>query len=100
MPQNRPTHREIELAIEAADLAVGRSRGARKRLGRRRTPTRNEQLASCRAGCAEAATPLRSYIGMSAWGGIDIDDELAMKKAMEALRYERRQIDKMKDKRS
>jgi hypothetical protein len=32
---------------------------------------------------------------MVAWGGIELDDELAMKKAMEALRYERRQLTKM-----
>jgi hypothetical protein len=32
---------------------------------------------------------------MVAWDGIALDDELAMKKIMEALRYERRQIDKM-----
>lgn len=32
---------------------------------------------------------------MSAWGGISTDDDLAMKRVMEALRYERRQIDKM-----
>lgn len=33
---------------------------------------------------------------MAAWDKIALDDELAMKGVMEKLRYERRQIDKMK----
>jgi hypothetical protein len=83
-------------ALGAAERAVFHARSTRKKLGRRRTARRSTQLLAARQRCSEAAAPLRSYIGMIAWGGISLDDELAMKRQMEKLRYERRQIDKMK----
>lgn len=95
MPQPRPKSAEIATALGDAERAVTHARDTRKRLGRRRPPRREEQLTAARARCADAAIPLRSYIGMVAWGGISLDDELAMKRQMELLRYERRQIDKM-----
>lgn len=95
MSQPRPNPTEIAAAVEVATAAVRHSADVRKRHGRRRAPTREKQLTAARTRCAEVAQPLRSWLGMAAWGGIDIDDELAMKKIMEKLRYERRQIDKM-----
>lgn len=83
-------------ALGDAERAVSYSRDTRKRLGRRRTPTRKKLLLAARERCADAAVPMRSWLGMVAWGGITLDDELAMKRQMERLRYERRQIDKMK----
>lgn len=96
MPQARPKAPEITAVLGAAERAVLHSRSTRKKLGRRRTARRESQLLAARQRCAEAAAPLRSYIGMIAWEGIALDDELAMKRQMADLRYERRQIDKMK----
>lgn len=96
MTKLRPTPSQITVALSAAERAVMSSRETRKRLGRRRTNRRKTQLLAAREGCAEAAVPIRSWLGMAAWGGIALDDELAMKRQMERLRYERRQIDKMK----
>lgn len=95
MSKDRPTHDEIMAATARALGAAQNSAACRKRLRRRNPPTRDAQLRTMRSRCADAAPQLRSWIGMSAWGGISTDDDLAMKKAMEALRYERRQIDKM-----
>lgn len=96
MSQPRPNHKEIEAVIEAAERVAKASRATRADLGRRRTPTRAKRLRNAREQCSDAAKPFRPWLGMAAWGGIALDDELAMKKVMEALRYERRQIDKMK----
>lgn len=95
MSQPRPTHDEISAAVAAAERIAASAAAVRKRYHRRRAPQRKSALLGARTRCNEAAKPLRSWIGMSAWGGIDLEDELAMKKVMEALRYERRQIDKM-----
>lgn len=95
MSQPRPTHDQISAAVSAADRAVTAAVAVRKRYHRRRAPQRESALVGARTRCEESAKPLRSWIGMSAWGGIELDDELAMKKVMEALRYERRQIAKM-----
>lgn len=96
--QTSPTKDQIEAAISVAEEAVSHARDVRKRVGRRRTPKRKVQLTTARDRCASTAEPLRSFIGMVAWDkhGITLEQELDMKKAMEALRYERRQIDKMK----
>lgn len=94
--QAKPTSEQITAAIGVADDAVEHSRVLRKRLGRRRTPTRAAQLTAARERCAHAAEPLRSFIGMVAWHDLAVKHELAMKGAMQKLRYERRQIDKMK----
>lgn len=96
MSQPRPTYQEVAAGITAAERAAAASRETRLRLGRRRTKRRAQQLAAARQRCADAAKPLRSWLGMVAWGGIRQADEIAMKKVMEKLRYERRQIDKMK----
>lgn len=82
-------------ALAAGNSAAAAARDTRKRLGRRRTAQRTKQLTAARKRCADAAEPLRSWIGMVAWGGISLADELAMKNMMTKLRYERRQIDKM-----
>ena len=95
MSQPRPNPDQISAAIGAAERAVLFARETRKGLRRRRTARRAQRLSTARERCAAAARPLRSFIGMAAWDGIHIDDELAMKKVMEKLRYERRQIDKM-----
>lgn len=95
MRQNRPDHDEIANAVARAAAAAKSSAELRKKLRRRQTPTRAAQLDTARDRCSAAAPQLRSWIGMCAWGGIALDDELAMKRVMEALRYERRQIDKM-----
>lgn len=94
--QSPPTKPQIEAAVMVADEAVEHARGVRKRVGRRRTPKRAAQLSAARERCATAAVPLRSFIGMVAWYDLPVDQELAMKGAMQRLRYERRQIDKMK----
>ncbi len=83
-------------AVGAGERAVLSSRALRKRLGRRKTQRRRKQLTAAREACADAAKPLRSYIGMVAWEGISQEDEISMKNIMAKLRYERRQIDKMK----
>lgn len=96
--QTPPTKEQIEAAISVAKEATSHASDVRKRVGRRRTPKRAAQLTAARERCAAAADPLRSFIGMVAWDkhGITLEQELEMKKAMEKLRYERRQIDKMK----
>ncbi len=94
--QDSPTSEQIMAAIGVAAEAVAHARDVRKRVGRRRTPTRAAKLAAARARCAAAAEPLRSFIGMVAWHNLSNEQELDMKNAIAALRYERRQIDKMK----
>jgi hypothetical protein len=95
MAQKSPDHAEIEAAVAAAQTLADNSAAVRRRWRRRNAPTRQPALEGARQRCADAAPQLRSWIGMSAWGGISTDDDLAMKRVMEALRYERRQIDKM-----
>jgi hypothetical protein len=82
-------------AVSAARDAVERAGKMRRRLARRRTPHRDAELRAMQGECAEAAVPLRSYIGMVAWHDLPVEQELAMKDAIAALRYERRQIGKM-----
>lgn len=96
MAQPHPDRAVIAAALAEATDAVVASKTTRASLGRRRTPTRAKRLTAARDRCAAAAEPIRSWLGMVAWGGIEQEDELAMKKVMTALRYERRQIDKMK----
>lgn len=95
MSQARPDSKEIAAAIGAADAAVGSAASVRRRYHRRKSPLRQKGLEDARQRCDVAVEPLRSWLGMAAWGGIALEDELAMKKATTALRYERRQIDKM-----
>lgn len=95
MSQSRPTQEQISAAISRADRAVTNAMEVRRRYHRRRSPQRPAALAAARDRCTEATGPFRSWLGMAAWGGIELADELAMKRVMEALRYERRQIDKM-----
>jgi hypothetical protein len=92
----KPTADQIMAAVGVATEAADASRALRKRLGRRRTPTRAAQLAAARDRCAAAAEPLRSFIGMVAWHDLPYELESAMKDAIAKLRYERRQIGKMK----
>ena len=94
--KEKPTSEQIMAAVGVATEAVDHARALRKRLGRRKTPTRAAQLTAARARCASAADPLRSFIGMVAWHDLPYELESAMKDAMAKLRYERRQIDKMK----
>lgn len=95
MSQDRPTHAEIVTAVAKVDAAVTYARSRRDWWKRRHAPLRVGQLAAARLRCADAVVPLRSWLGMTAWGGIDTADELEMKRAVAAARYERRQIDKM-----
>lgn len=92
----KPTSDEIMAAVDVAIEAADHSRALRKRLGRRRTPRRAAQFSAARERCASAAEPLRSFIGMVAWHDISYELESPMKDAIAKLRYERRQIDKMK----
>lgn len=96
--QPSPTEKDIRDAIGAGRHAASYAKQTRGRLRRRNPPKRQEYLERARKQCAEAAAVLRSYIGMVAWEKhkITLDQELEMKKVMEDLRYERRQIDKMK----
>lgn len=96
MAQPRPDRATIAAALAEASDAATASKTTRLSLGRRRTLTRAKRLTAARDRCSAAAEPIRSWLGMVAWGGIEQEDELAMKKVMAALRYERRQIDKMK----
>lgn len=93
--QPKPDIHALSAAIGAADHAVAAASAARKKFRRRRTTRRDDILLARREACAKAAAPLRSYIGMCAWHDFDVSQETAMKRAIEALRYERRQIDKM-----
>lgn len=93
--QTSPDRDQIAAAIETGLGAATAARQVRLRLGRRKTPKRAEQLAAARDRCADAAAPLRSFIGMVAWHDLPVEQELAMKDAISKLRYERRQIDKM-----
>lgn len=95
MPQPTPTREDVESALADAAAAVGRARGMRRRLARRRTPNRDAELRAMQGECADRAAPLRSFIGMVAWHDLPTDQELVMKTAIGDLRYERRQIDKM-----
>lgn len=95
MPKERPDQTQISAGLDAADRAVISAAEVRKRYFRRHSPQRKPALEHARQRCADATVPLRSWIGMAPWGGISTDDDLAIKRAMEALRYERRQIDKM-----
>lgn len=93
--QTSPTKEQIDAAILVAEEAVSHASDVRKRVGRRKTPRRAAQLTAARERCAAAAEPLRSFIGMIAWHDLPVEFELSMKSAMQKLRYERRQIDKM-----
>lgn len=96
MRQPRPDHAVIENELGRADAAVNHSRDVRRRYRRRRgAARRDEHLAAAKARCEQIAIPIRSWLGMVAWGGIELEDEIAMKAMMERLRYERRQITKM-----
>lgn len=96
MAQSRPTYAEIANGLRAAQYAVERSAAVRARYRRRRgLKRRATDLTEARERCERAAPQLRSWLGMVAWGGIKLADELAMKRAMEELRYERRQLTKM-----
>ena len=92
-----PTEQDIRDAIGAGRYAASYAKQMRGRLRRRNTANRKAKLESAKVKCEQAAEPLRSYIGMIAWDKheITLDQELEMKKTMEALRYERRQITKM-----
>lgn len=94
--QTPPTKEQIDAAVSVGEEAVSHARDVRKRVGRRRTPTRAARLKAARDRCSAAAEPLRSFIGMIAWHDLPTEWEIAMKGVMEKLRYERRQIDKMK----
>lgn len=93
--QPRPTNQQLQEAIDSGRAAAKASAECRARYGRRRTPQRTERLTYHRDSCAEAAVPLRSYIGMVAWHDLPLEFDLAMRDVIEDLRYERRQIDKM-----
>lgn len=95
MAQKAPDHAQIATAIRFAEDMTARSSATRSRWRRRHAPARAQRLTAAREACATAAEPLRSWLGMVAWHNIPLDDELAMKAAMQKLRYERRQIDKM-----
>lgn len=95
MPPTPPQPSKIAAALTTAETAVAEAQAARKRFARRHPSHRQEQLVGARERCAEAAKPLRSYIGMCAWGVIMFNDESAMKHQIARLRYERRQLDKM-----
>jgi len=95
MSQPRPTHEQIADGVRDAEQATAAASDVRARYHRRRSPRRQPSLEAAKQRCEDAAAPLRSWIGMVAWDGISLADELAMKKAMEGLRYERRQIAKM-----
>lgn len=92
-----PTAQDIRDAIGAGRHAASCAKQIRGRLRRRKTTNRREQLEGAKVNCEQAAAPLRSYIGMIAWDKheITLKQELEMKKTMEDLRYERRQIAKM-----
>lgn len=92
-----PTAQDIRDAIGAGRYAASYAKQTRGRLRRRQTANRRAQLEGAKVKCEQAAAPLRSYIGMIAWDQHDItlEQELEMKKTMEDLRYERRQIAKM-----
>lgn len=95
MAQDRPTHAQILAAIGRAETACVQAANCRTRYSRRRSPRRPLALAAALEQCVAVAGPFRSWLGMVAWGGIDLDDELAMKKIMEKLRYERRHLERM-----
>lgn len=94
--QPKPTTPQIVDALTAAADAVLFAHSVRKRFGRRLVPFREQKIDEALARCAVAAAPLRSYIGMVAWHDLPLETELAMKKVMQELRYERRQLTKMK----
>lgn len=93
--QERPTDKQLQQAIDDGRRAAKASAECRARYGRRKTPQRTERLTYHRSRCAEAAKPLRSYIGMVAWHDLPLEFDLPMRDVIGALRYERRQIDKM-----
>lgn len=95
MSQPRPTSEQIAAAIREAESASTAAAAVRARYHRRRSPRREPALAAAKERCEAAASPLRSFIGMVAWHDLPVEEELAMKAAMQKLRYERRQIAKM-----
>jgi len=95
MAQKAPDHAQITSAVRLADEVAERSKQTRARWRRRKAPTRGQRLQTAREQCATAAEPLRSWLGMVAWHNLPLEDELAMKAAVQKLRYERRQLDKM-----
>jgi hypothetical protein len=97
MTQPTPTADEIASGLRSAETAVTNAANVRQRYRRRRLKRRGEQLTAARDRCVAAAAPLRSWIGMVAWHDLPLETELAMKDAISALRYERRQITKMLD---
>lgn len=93
--QNTPTKEELVTALADADEATEKSAALRKRLRRRRTTKRSEELADMREACAEVAKPLRRYIGMSVQHDFSDKLDVRLKKAMAALRKERELLRKM-----
>jgi hypothetical protein len=93
--QDRPTDKQLQQAIDIGRMVAKASAECRARYGRRRTPQRTERLTQHRQRCADAAVPLRSYIGMVAWHDLPLEFDLPMRDVIGELRYERRQITKM-----
>jgi hypothetical protein len=93
--QDRPTDKQLQKAIDAGRAVAKAAAECRERYARRRTPQRKERLTYHRNRCADAAAPLRSYIGMVAWHDLPLEFDLRMRDVIGELRYERRQLDKM-----
>lgn len=93
--QESPTSEQLLRATGDATERVDKSRAMRKRLRRRRTPRRDQELRDMLESLAAAAAPVRRYIGMVLAHDIPMETELALKRASQDLRYERRQIGKM-----
>jgi hypothetical protein len=90
-----PTKDEIQVALNEVRVTVDASRALRKRLRRRHTPKRDEELAAQLAACASAAEPIRSLLGMSRFHDFAVQTDLTLKRASADLRLERNQLRKM-----
>lgn len=93
--QETPTPTRIEAAVATATRYVKTAEDLRKRERGHRRPQREENLKAALADCAAAARPLRRWIGMCFAHDIDLELEIAMKRAVKALDRERRKLRKM-----
>lgn len=93
--QQTPSTRRIEAAVAGAHRHAASAEDLRKRERGHRRPQREANIEAALADLGAAAKPLRRWIGMCFAHEIDLELEIAMKRAVKALDRERRKLRKM-----
>lgn len=93
--QDTPTDNELLKVLGDVREIVDKSNGMRKRLRRRRTMNRVNELEGMCLELDALARPLRRYIGMAGAHDFPVRTEMSLKRAMKDTQYERKQLRKM-----